>query len=292
MSENASWKIGDVTVTMVIERHTELPVGDFIPVAGEAVSGHREWLQPWALSETGCLRFVIQALCVEHAGEKIVVDTCIGPRQLPEMYVGLENDGSFIGALTAAGFGRDDVSRVICTHLHFDHVGWNTLLEDGHWVPTFRQARYTVVEQEYRHWMSTSEEVKARSNVLNFDDAVLPLFAAGVVDLVDSNHQINDAIELLPTPGHTPGHVSVLISSKGASALITGDCAHHPVQLARPDWYTLADADPEMSCATRQRLIDEYADSPVLIIGTHFPPPSAGRLVRGDKGVRFEPAGP
>src|SRR5258707_12383481 len=139
--------------------------------------------------------------------------------------------------------------------------------------------------------MAASEEERASSNVLNFDDTVVPVVKASVADLVEPDHRVSDAIRLVPTPGHTPGHVSVSITSQGAAALITGDCAHHAVQLAEPDCYSLADADPDMATATRQRLIREYADTDVLVIGTHFPPPGAGHLVTTDSGVRFQPAG-
>jgi len=238
------------------------------------------------------LRFVIQALCLETGGGKIMVDTCIGPRQLPEAYAGLSNEGSFIETLTAAGFGRDDVDLVICTHLHFDHVGWNTIGENSQWIPTFRKARYVVAKPDYEHWKAASGEEKASPNLPSCDDALLPLFDAGVVDLVEVDHRVSDAIRLVSTPGHTPGHVSVSITSQGESALITGDSAHHPVQLEEPGWFSLADADPGMSSATRRRLVREYADTSVLIVGTHFPPPTAGHLVTTQNGVRFLPVAP
>jgi glyoxylase-like metal-dependent hydrolase (beta-lactamase superfamily II) len=292
MNGNPEWKIGDVMVTTVIERYTEVPPGDFLPTTtDDALAGHRDWLHPWALDDGGRLLFVIQAVCLDVGGQKIVVDTCIGSRQLPEIYAAFANDGSFINGFTAAGFGRDDVDLVICTHLHFDHVGWNTILEDGKWVPTFRKARYLIVRPEHEYWKATSEEEKAASNVFNFDDAVTPLFEAGVVDLVDADHRVSGAIWLVPTPGHTPGHVSVRITSQGEDALVTGDCAHHPVQLAEPSWYSVADGDPERSTATRRRIVGEYADTPVMIIGTHFRPPAAGHLVTGEGGIRFRPLG-
>jgi glyoxylase-like metal-dependent hydrolase (beta-lactamase superfamily II) len=292
MNGNPEWKIGDVMVTTVIERFTEVPRGDFLPTTtDDALAGHRDWLYPWAVDDAGQLLFVIQAVCLDVGGQRIVVDTCIGPRQLPEIYAAVANDGSFIRSFGDAGFGRDDVDLVICTHLHFDHVGWNTVLEDGKWVPTFRKARYLIVRPEYEYWKATSEEKKAASNVFNFDDAVTPLLEAGVVDLVGSDHRVGGAIWLVPTPGHTPGHVSVRITSQGEDALVTGDCAHHPVQLAEPTWYSVADGDPEMSTATRRRIVGEYVDTPVVIIGTHFRPPAAGHLVTAEGGVRFRPAG-
>jgi glyoxylase-like metal-dependent hydrolase (beta-lactamase superfamily II) len=286
---NAQFKVGDVTVTSVIERHTEMPV-DFLPtVSDEQLATHRGWLQPWAVSDDGQLRFVIQALCVEADGRRILVDTCVGPRQLPEMYAWVANDGTFIRALDAAGFGRDDVDLVICTHLHFDHVGWNTILEDGEWVPTFRRARYLLPRIELEHWHGASVEHKESSNVFNLQDAVTPLLDAGVVDLVERDHRVSGTMWLIPTPGHSPGHVSVRLSSQGEEALITGDCAHHPVQLTETSWHTAADMDPEVASATRDRIIDEFADTSVLVIGTHFPPPTAGHLVRDEGVVRFRP---
>jgi glyoxylase-like metal-dependent hydrolase (beta-lactamase superfamily II) len=291
MNQNRQWKVGDVTITMIIERQNEMAAGDFIPgVAGGVLARHQEWLRPWAVSDAGRLRFVMQALCLDSGGTKIVVDTCIGPRQLPDIYAGLENDGSFIDALTAAGFGRDDVDLVINTHLHFDHVGWNTVREGGHWVPTFRRARYLMARPEYEHWLATPEEDRPASNVLNFDDTVLALVRAGVADLVETDHEVSDAIRLIATPGHSPGHVSVSVTSGGEAAFITGDCAHHAVQLAEPHCCSLADADPGMATATRRRLIREHADTGVLVVGSHFPPPGAGYLVTTDAGVRFQPA--
>lgn len=127
--------------------------------------------------------------------------------------------------------------------------------------------------------------------MFNLGDAVGPLFEAGQVDLVDVDHRVSEALQLIPTPGHSPGHVSVQITSRSETALITGDCAHHPVQLAEPGWYTMADLDHELSSATRQRLIDAYADTDVLLIGTHFRPPTAGHLVNEGGRIRFRPSG-
>lgn len=290
MTGGQQWRVGDVTVSAIIERRNQIPASGFLPTATDAaLAGQLGWLSPWAVSEDGQLRFVIQALGLHADGRKILIDTCIGPRRLPEAYAGLANDGSFIEALTAAGFGRNDVDVVICTHLHFDHVGWNTIADGGTWVPTFRKARYVVARAEYEHWNGASASERAASDLHSFDDAVLPLFAAGVVDLVEADHQVSAAVRLFPTPGHTPGHVSVAITSGGDRALITGDCAHHPAQLAQPGWHSVADADPVMASATRRELARAYADTPVLIIGTHFPPPTAGHLITVDGAVRFRP---
>lgn len=285
------WTVGRVAITAVPERVNEVPVEDFIPAAAAvAGAGDREWLRPWALDD-GRLRFAIQSFAIEADGRKILVDTCIGARPLPAPYEDLSGDGSYLEGLTAAGFGRDDVDLVICTHLHFDHVGWNTVAEEGRWVPTFRRARYLIVREEYEHWQSVPEAERLTSNLLTFDDAVVPLFAAGVADLVPTDCRVSDSVRLVPTPGHTQGHVSVSVTSEGEQALITGDCAHSPVQLEDPAWSSVADADPAAATATRHRLARDYADTSVLILGTHFPLPTAGYLVTTGHGVRFRAEG-
>jgi glyoxylase-like metal-dependent hydrolase (beta-lactamase superfamily II) len=283
-------EIGNVAITTVIEQRTLLSPDDYFPTGSiERLAGHGAWLKPWALDQDDQLKFVIQALCVQDGDQKIIVDTCVGPRTLPEAYAFIVNDGSFIDTLTQAGFGRDEVDLVICTHLHFDHVGWNTILEDGNWVPTFRRARYVVARPEFEHWQATTPEFKASSNVFNLDDATMPLLRAGAMDLVETDHRVTRSLQLVPTPGHTPGHVSVRIRSAGQDGFITGDCAHHPVQFAETDWHSLADMDAAGSSNTRRWVVEEFKDRPVLIIGTHFPPPSAGHLVTTSSGVEFRP---
>jgi len=283
-------RVGDVTVVGVVERAGLSPAGAFLPASSaRALATQRGWLHPWALTDDNQMRYVIQALCLEADGRRIVVDTCVGQRAVPAPYDTWADDGGFLDALTDAGFGRDDVDLVICTHLHFDHVGWNTMLEDGRWVPTFRNARYLVTRTEYEHWRDVAVDMREALTVFNLDDVLTPLFDAGQVDLVDVDHRVSGSIDLVWTPGHSPGHVSVRIVSIGATALITGDCAHHPAQLTEPDWYTVADTDPKQSSETRRQLVDSYADTDVLIIGTHFPPPGAGHLVSADGRVRFRP---
>jgi len=290
MSE-LQWVIGTASVTCVAEQDAEIPANAFFPSAADAVlAAHADWLQPWAAGPDATVKIVIQALCVESEGRRIVVDTCVGQRPLPEFFAGMANDGSFLTALADAGFAREAVDVVICTHLHFDHVGWNTMWDGDRWVPTFPNARYVLARPEYEHWRDATEEVRAAGSAVTFADAVTPLFDFDVVDLVDVDHAVTDEVSLTPTPGHSPGHVSVRIRSGGAEALITGDCVHSPVQLAEPDWFTLVDSDTEMSTATRRALVAECRDRDVLVIGTHFPPPTAGHVVSTpDGGVRFRP---
>ena len=159
---------------------------------------------------------------------------------------------TFLADLAAAGYARETIDTVVCTHLHVDHVGWNTMLVEGRWVPTFPQARYLMGRVEYQHW-TTQREREDMAVVLA--NSVAPVFDAGLVDLVETDHRICDEISLIPTPGHTPGHVSLRIASRGEEALITGDFMHHPCQIARPDWSSNADSDPAAARQTRERML-------------------------------------
>jgi glyoxylase-like metal-dependent hydrolase (beta-lactamase superfamily II) len=166
---------------------------------------------------------------------------------------------------------------VLCTHLHVDHVGWNTMLVDGKWLPTFPRARYLMGRVEFAHWQ---EQHERDDMAAVFADSVKPVHDAGLADLVETDHRVCDEISLVPTTGHTPGHVSVLIRSEGEEALITGDFIHHPCQIAHPEWSSTADTDPEAAHRTRDCMLKELSERPVLVIGTHFAGATAGRIVR------------
>jgi glyoxylase-like metal-dependent hydrolase (beta-lactamase superfamily II) len=214
---------------------------------------------------------------LETPSKRIIVDTCIGNDKLREMEPWSRLQTTFLTDLEAAGFARESIDAVVCTHLHVDHVGWNTMLVDGAWVPTFPNARYLIGRAEYDYWKEeTAGEDPATSYFL---DSVKPVWDAGLVELVETDHQICDEVSLTPTLGHTPGHVSVRIRSRGQEALITGDFTHHPCQLARPDWAAQVDYDQAASTATRRRVYGELAGSDVLVIGTHFARPCAGHVV-------------
>jgi len=279
------WKIGDVTVTRIVELEVTGGTRFILPDATrEAVLGI-DWLHPHFIDADGRLVMSIHALIVESQGRRIMVDTCLGndkERAIPGWNM---RNGPFLRDIAEAGYPRESIDTVLCTHLHVDHVGWNTMKVDGRWIPTFPNARYLMGRTEYEHW-SAQDPAEQRDDA--FGDSVKPVFDAGLVDLVGGDHRLTDEIRLEPTPGHTPGHVSVRIRSQGQEALITGDMMHHPCQMARPHWQSTADHDGPAACATRLRMLDQCADRPVLVIGTHFATPTAGRIRRDGKVFRFE----
>lgn len=277
------WRIGEVTVTKVVELEQELPLSGLLPSATvEALAAHREWLEPHFIDDAGMTDLSIHAFIIESSGLRIIVDTCVGDRDMAGL-PGFTGDAAFLKRLTAAGFPPESIDVVCCTHLHFDHVGWNTRLEGDRWVPTFPNARYLFCRAEYDAWMA-----EPGGYAWNLPDTVAPVVEAGLVDLVDPDHRVTSEIRFVPTPGHSPGHVSVLIESDGSRAIITGDATHHPVQWAEVEWGMSGDFDGAMAAASRLRMRDEHGDTDTLVLGTHYAAPSAGHVVRREGRWRFE----
>lgn len=290
------WQVGDVTVTKIVEMEVTGGSRFILPQATYEEILPIRWLQPHFADERGRLKMSIHALVVEvpdgtKGRRRIVVDTCLGNdkegRRIPTWN---HLDLPFLADLETAGFPPDSIDTVLCTHLHVDHVGWNTMLKDGPngiktWVPTFPNARYLMGRVEFAHWREAHERPDMAAV---FADSVKPVHDAGLVDLVETDHRICDEVSLVPTLGHTPGHVSVAIRSRGEEALITGDFMHHPCQIAHPEWSSTADSDPAMAHETRNRMLAELASRPVLAIGTHFAGATAGRIVRDGDAYRMD----
>lgn len=279
-----SWQIGDVKISCVVEFKSAAPYdperGVIIGATPEALAGI-PWLKPRYVSPEGHLLMAVQAVLVEAPGLKLIVDTCIGNDKPRRMTRGIGLKTGFLQRLESAGWSRDDVSAVVCTHLHIDHIGWNTMLQDGRWVPTFPRAKYLMARKEYEFWASDKEDDE---QVVAMGDSVQPLFDAGLVQLVEPDHALSAEVRLLPSPGHTPGHVCVAIESRGQRAVITGDMMHHPCQIARPEFLARFDSDHEVALATRHRLLAEWANQPVLVVGTHFVAPAGGYVRTADQG--------
>jgi glyoxylase-like metal-dependent hydrolase (beta-lactamase superfamily II) len=278
------WRVGDVTVTKLVELELSGKATWILPAATRENLLRDAWLRPHFVTEGGDARMSVHAFVVESQGRRIVVDTCIGnDKQLP-IPAWNQRQGPFLSDLAAAGFPAESIDTVLCTHLHIDHIGWNTRLENGRWVPTFGKARYLWSRREYEHWDAARDE----ENLRVLGESVRPVFDAGLVDLVADDHAVTGEVRLEPTPGHTPGHVSVHIRSRGEEAVITGDLMHHPVQIAHPEWGSSADFDAAQAEATRQAFLARYAGRPVLVLGTHFAGPTGGRLVRDGGAYRLE----
>jgi len=281
------WKIGDVTVTRVVEMAVDAAVDGPIPFMLDATPQSLRtmpWLYPNYVTEKGELKLSFHALLVDAPGLKLVVDTCMGNDKPRKELGGHALNTAFLADLAAAGFSRESVDAVVCTHLHVDHVGWNTMREGGKWVPTFPKARYLFSRQDYEHFADFDEDQQRAIMA----DSIAPIFDAGLAQTVELDHRISPELRLIPTTGHTPGHVSVMIESKGEAAVITGDMIHHPCQIGRPDWSTEYDTDKKASAATRHAVLKDWADQPILIIGTHFSAPTAGHVKRDGDAYRFE----
>ena len=281
------WQIGDVTVTKIVELETCGGASWILPDATPAACREIEWLHPEFMDEAGELRFSVHALVIEIGARTIVVDTCVGNDKDRMPYKDWHKlQTAFLADFAAAGFDPASVDCVLCTHLHVDHVGWNTMLVDGEWIPTFPNARYLVARDEFDYFSRTDIEA---FNQQVFGDSVAPIERAGLLDLVETNHSVCDEVTLVPTLGHTPGHVSIQINSQGEQGLITGDFVHHPCQMARLDWGSAADLDVDRADQTRRQVFAEYADTPTLIIGTHFAGATAGHILREGDVYRLQP---
>jgi glyoxylase-like metal-dependent hydrolase (beta-lactamase superfamily II) len=282
-----SWNIGDVTITRIVEIEVPVPYSErspFIRGASPEALKAIDWLRPHFITPDGLIILSIHALLVQAPGVKLIVDTCIGNDKPRGLTLNNPLSTAFLQLLAEAGAPREKIDYVVCTHLHVDHVGWNTMLVGGKWVPTFPHARYLIGRAEYEHWSSDQSD-KEQTEVMG--DSVKPIFDAGLADMVEMDHCIAPEIRLMPTPGHTPGHVSVVIESKGETAVITGDMIHHPIQMAHPNWATPYDSNRRAAEETRRAMLKDWSEKPVLVIGTHFAAPTAGRVERDGEAFKF-----
>ena len=276
------WKIDKVKITKVVELETVGSTRFILPQAANEEIRKLPWLIPHFATEEGRLKMSIHSLVVETPKHRIVVDTGLGNdkegRSVPTWN---KRNGPYLDIMTEAGFPPESIDIVLCTHLHVDHVGWNTHLVDNRWVPTFERARYLFGKTEYEHWRDHSD---TPDKVAVFNDSVKPIVDAGKAELIAGDARLTDELTLIPTPGHSPGHMSILIASDGEKALLTGDVAHHPCQMAHLDWSSTADSEPTHSAATRRQLFSCFADTPTLVIGGHF---NAGHIRRDGAAFKF-----
>lgn len=299
-------RIGDVEIWRILEGVTPFATVDqFFPdLAPELLAAERRSLEPHGLRhhpETGkdWLLLPIQAFLLRTPRSLILVDACVGnDKTLPKMpFWNAMRSNRFLAALTAAGAAPCDVTHVLCTHLHVDHVGWTTRRQDGRWVPTFPNARVLATQADLDHACAAFERWPDGTAGMIWRESIAPLLEAGCFDVVAPNHRVEPAVRLRPSPGHTPGHVSVEIAApRGAvsesvagGGAITGDLMHSPLQVLAPDLSPSVDVDGALSAQSRRVFLEEAADSRRLVLGTHFPLPSAGHVVRSGEGFRWRP---
>jgi glyoxylase-like metal-dependent hydrolase (beta-lactamase superfamily II) len=280
------WTVGGCTITSVVEEQVEhVPPEMFFPDATAAAVARHGWLVPDFADERGRVALRVQAFVVECAGRCVLVDPCVGNGKTLAVPYWNERTFPFLERFAAAGFAPERVDTVVHTHLHADHVGWDTQLAGGTWVPTFVRARHLYTRREL-DWCRAGgnpgiDGVYAQS--------VAPVVDAGLADVVAEDADLGDGLRLEPSPGHTPGHVSLWIESDGAVALVTGDFLHHPVQCAEPAWAEVADENRELARQTRRAFLRSASERHALFLGTHFPSLPAGRVVADGGAWRFVP---
>ena len=230
---------------------------------------------------TGHLLFSFHTFIVKTGHHTILIDSCLGnDKERPTRPQFHRLRTPYIADLAKAGVKVEDVDYVMCTHLHWDHVGWNTRLENGRWVPTFPNARYIMASREFAHWEGVHRRGEDTPHRLAFEDSVLPVVRTGQSVLVDDDYSLEEGFWFEGAPGHTPGNVVIHARSHDDQAVFMGDVIHHPLQLLKPEWSTLACTDRDLSRKTRTRLIEEHAERGTRLLPAHFPSPTAGRIVR------------
>lgn len=281
--------LGECTVSRIVEiGRSAYPTAKMLPDSTpEAVARHLGWIKPHFFDETvGDIGSRIQTWIVRTPHHLVLVDTGVGNDKTREQSpLWNHRRGGYLGDLSAAGVSPEDVDFVLCTHLHVDHVGWNTHLTGGRWAPTFAKARYIFSGEEWEFWRHENESGREKSGCIG--DSVVPVVEAGQAVLVNSTYAVDPWLTYEPWVGHTPGHVGVRLHTGGGDAVFSGDLMHRVVQVAEPQWSSCFCYDPQQAAATRRAFVERHAASGDLILPAHFPHP--GRIVRDRDGHRFEP---
>lgn len=237
---------------------------------------------------TGLLIMSFHSLVVRTPAGVLLVDTCVGNHKdrpmLPEWH---QQEWPYLERLARVGLTPGDIDFVCCTHLHGDHVGWNTRLLDGSWVPTFPNARYLFARSELDYWQAHHEEDPQSIYRRPWEDSVLPVIAAGQVDSVADDAEILPGIRLHPAPGHTPGNVVIELDDGREQAVMSGDVIHHPVQIERPEWCSNFDLDQPPAERSRRELLARVADTGTWVMGAHFAGPAALRVESEERGFFY-----
>jgi glyoxylase-like metal-dependent hydrolase (beta-lactamase superfamily II) len=286
MTATQRWTVGGATITSVVEEETHhIPPEFFFPAATAAEVATHDWLVPDFADSDGNVALRVQAFVIEVGTRRVLVDPCVGNGKPLPLVFWNEMQWPFFERFTEAGFDAAGIDTVVHTHLHADHVGWDTHLADREWVPTFTNARHLYIERELA-WVKKGDNP---GNEGVYPVSIAPVIEAGLADIVDDDADLGNGLTLEPTNGHTPGHVSLWLDSAGERALVTGDFFHNPVQCARPDWNEVGDEDTDTAFATRTRMLARAAETGALVLGTHFSSRPAGHVVADGDAWRFVP---
>jgi glyoxylase-like metal-dependent hydrolase (beta-lactamase superfamily II) len=285
--------IGQCKVSSVVEYFgpTHVPEKTFPEFDRTAVEANRAWLVPnhW-IPEMDRFIIAIQIWIVETGSSVVLVDTGVGNRK-PRTVERMNMLNSLVPQwLEAAGATREKVTHVAMTHLHSDHVGWNTVWEDGRWVPTFPNARYLVPKENFDYWKGLIDSGAGAPDGGSFADSVLPVVEAGMVEFIDQQKEVAGCLAVEPLPGHTPGHLNFRLRSGGEEGLFAGDVMHHPIQIVCPTWNSAFCIAPDLARRSRATFLAQAAKSGVLVMPCHFGPPHCGYVRKQGNGYRFEPA--
>ncbi|TCG07881.1 MBL fold metallo-hydrolase [Paraburkholderia steynii] len=285
----STFRIGDSFVHRIVELDApSSPVLEFLPaLTPEQFAESRAWLKSQrALDDEDRVLICYQSYVVRTPQHNVLVDTCLGNhKDRPHRPLWHQrSDNRFMAGLAQIGLAPGDIHYVLCTHLHTDHVGWNTRLEDGRWVPTFPNARYLFSGIELEYWLDRN----AKTVVPAIADSVVPILDAKQCDIVRSDYGLSDLLSLVPAPGHTIDHYAVTLGKHKTDAVFTGDLIHSPLQARWPELSMRLDHDPAQGIATRRSFLEKYCDTPTLCCFAHFPSPSVGHVKRWGDGYRCD----
>jgi len=284
--------IGDVSIDRVLEREGPFAALEFLlpEVPPGLMEANADWLTPrFVEPNSGEVIMSFHSLLLRTPRQTILVDACVGnDKERPARPFWHRAQFPYLQNLAAFGLRPADIDIVLCTHMHADHVGWNTRLLDGRWVPTFPNAKYIFAKREYDYWEAANRDGDESVNHNSFNDSVLPVVEAAQAQMVADDHEIEKGIWLEPAPGHTPGNVVIHIARMGGRAILVGDTVHTPVQFASPRLSSRFCSDPVQSAETRARIIEQVVETDTTFLTAHFPTPTACRVVRHGEAFRFE----
>jgi glyoxylase-like metal-dependent hydrolase (beta-lactamase superfamily II) len=290
VTEVMSWRIGSVWITRVLE--FEMPVLEpsvlYPDITSDQLERNRNWLEPYLLDiDSNRLMLAIHSFVIKTPTCVILVDTCSGnDKSRPhKLRYNLKN-WPYLRNLRNAGYEPGDIDFVLCTHLHADHVGWNTRWINGCWVPTFPRARYLFASKELEHWQNSNLRSRYTEDPF-FEDSIQPIIESGQADLVTTDHVIDEYVSLEPSPGHTPGHVCVRVRSQGEEGVLSGDIMHTPLQCTEPELNSCFCVDQHNARLTRREFLERHAETNVLIMPAHFPTPVVGQIKRQGDSFRY-----